>query len=69
MKQNKKVIPYIITIYGTLETETDNIEKMKEELNQTNIQFLISNSDSKFVEVNEDELNRMIENKQEDKVC
>lgn len=55
MKDNN-YIPYIVTIYGTLKTDSEDIEKMKKELAETNIQFLISTADSKFVEVNEDEI-------------
>lgn len=58
MEDNKRYIPYIITMYGTLETDKESIEEMKEELQQTNIQYLINKIDSKFVELNEDELIR-----------
>lgn len=58
VENNKRYIPYIITMYGTLETNKESIEEMKEELEQTNIQYLINKVDSKFVELNEDELKR-----------
>ena len=58
VEDNKRYIPYIITMYGTLETDKESIEEMKEELQQTNIQYLINKIDSKFVELNEDELIR-----------
>ncbi len=56
VEYNKRYISYIITMYGTLETNKESIEEMKKELEQTNIQYLINKVDSKFVELNEDEL-------------
>lgn len=55
MDDNKNAIPYIITVYGTLNTEATDFENKKEELLQTNIQYLINKADSKFIEVNETE--------------
>ncbi len=48
-------------MYGTLDTNKKSIEDMKEELVGTNIQYLITTADSKFVEVNEDEIKRQQE--------
>jgi len=56
LKKDRNYIPYIITMYGTLDTDKKSIEDMKEELAGTNIQYLITTADSKFVEVNEDEI-------------
>lgn len=59
MKNKQKTIPYIITIYGTLNTDSDEFEKMKEELYDTNIQYLINKADSKFIEVDEEEMKNL----------
>lgn len=67
MESNKSYIPYIITLYGVLETDKLSIEEMKGELAETNIQYLITKADSKFVEMNEDELknNKKISKREE----
>jgi len=54
MKDNKNYIPYVITMYGTLNTESNEYDKQLEELYGTNIQYLISKADEKFVEPNKD---------------
>ncbi len=56
MEENKNYIPYIITMYGMLETNKENIEDIKEELEGTNIQYLINKADSKYIELDEVEL-------------
>lgn len=61
LKKDKKYIPYIITIYGTLDTEKEGIEEMRKELGETNIQYLINIANSKYIEINEDELLRQKE--------
>lgn len=59
MEENKNILPYIITIYGSLKTESNDIDKMQEELMQTNKQFLISNANEIFIEVDRDEYNKI----------
>lgn len=44
-------ISYMITIFGTLKTETNDLEKQKQELFTTNKQYLISHADEIFLEV------------------
>lgn len=49
-------IPYMITIFGTLKTESNDLEKQKEELFTTNRQYLISHADDIFLEANESKI-------------
>lgn len=58
MENNKFYIPYIITLHGVLETDKTSVEEMKEELAETNVQYLINKADSKFVELDEDEVKK-----------
>lgn len=44
-------ISYMITIFGTLKTETNDLEKQKQELFTTNKQYLISHADEIFLEL------------------
>lgn len=66
MEDDKNTIPYIITMYGTLNTEATDFQSKKEELLQTNIQYLINKADSKFIEVNETEYEK---NEEAKNVC
>lgn len=66
MEDNKNTIPYIITMYGTLNTEATDFQSKKEELLQTNILYLINKADSKFIEVNETEYEK---NEEAKNVC
>lgn len=59
MEKNKNVLPYMITILGTIETESDEFEKMEEELLQTNKQYLISHADAIFIEADKEEFERI----------
>lgn len=59
MEKNKNVLPYMITILGTIETESDEFEKMEEELHQTNKQYLISHADAIFIEADKEEFERI----------
>lgn len=58
MENNKNFLPYIITIFGTLNTESNDLDKMQEELRQTNFNYLISHADRICVEADIDELKR-----------
>lgn len=62
MEKNKNVLPYMITILGTIETESDEFEKMEEELLQTNKQYLISHADAIFIEADKEEFERIKKN-------
>lgn len=59
MEDNKNILPYMITILGTIETESDEFEKMEEELHQTNKQYLISHADAIFIEADKEEFERI----------
>lgn len=58
MEENKNFLPYIITIFGTLKTESNEFDKMQEELRQTDFNYLISHADKICVEADIDELKR-----------
>ena len=60
MKKEKNTIPYIITIYGTVNMAKKDIEDIRQELNETDIQYLIKKADSKYVELDEDEFKNMM---------
>lgn len=62
MEDNKNILPYMITILGTIETESDEFEKMEEELLQTNKQYLISHADAIFIEADKEEFERIKKN-------
>lgn len=62
MKKNKNVLPYTITVIGTLETESDEFEKMEQELLETNKEYLISHADAIFIEADKDEFERIRKN-------
>ena len=48
MEENKVVVPYIVTIYGTIDMERKGLDEIKDELSKTNFQYLINKADSKF---------------------
>lgn len=62
MDEIRNILPYTITIMGTLETESDEIKKMEQELLETNKEYLISHADEIFIEADKDELERIRKN-------
>lgn len=62
MEKNRNILPYTITIIGTLETESDQFEKMEQELLETNKEYLISHADAIFIEADKNEFERIRKN-------
>lgn len=62
MEENKNYLPYIITVYGVLETKADDFYEMQEELRMVGPQSLISKADAVFVEADVEEYKKIKEN-------
>lgn len=63
MKSKKILVPYIITIYGNIESKEKTLENIKDDVLKSNINFLISKADSKYVEIDEEKVISQLEQK------